>query len=255
MTLVVKISGSELDDVEFVRRFSTAICTLTEPVVIVHGGGKEISEMQRRMGIEPRYIDGVRITDAESLALVEMVLCGVINKRLTRALIEAGVDALGISGVDRGIVRAQKMEPPAPEIDMGFTGSITAVRAEPLREWLAAGVTPVIAPICLGEGTNYNVNADHVAGSIASALGAERLIFLSNVPGVLNKKGRLIPALSPDQVETLIANGTISRGMIPKVRTALAALESGAEAVVIGGIDALNGRGTVLKRQQGDGMG
>ncbi len=248
MTLVVKISGSELDDAAFVGRFSAAIRVLTEPVIIVHGGGKEISEMQRRMGIEPRYVDGVRITDAESLALVEMVLCGAINKRLTRALIEAGVDALGISGVDRGIVRAQKMEPPSPDIDMGFTGSITAVRAEPLREWLAAGVTPVIAPICLGEGTNYNVNADHVAGAVASALGAERLIFLSNVPGVLSKKGKVIPTLTPDQVETLIAGGTINRGMIPKVRTALAALEMGVKSVVIGGIDAMDGSGTVLKR-------
>ncbi|PJF27794.1 MAG: acetylglutamate kinase [Phototrophicales bacterium] len=248
MTLVVKISGSELDDAAFVGRFSAAIRALTEPVIIVHGGGKEISEMQRRMGIEPRYIDGIRITDAESLVLVEMVLCGTINKRLTRSLIEAGVDALGISGVDRGIVRAQKMESPSPDIDMGFTGSITAVRAEPLREWIAAGVTPVIAPICLGEGTNYNVNADHVAGAVASALGAERLIFLSNVPGVLNKKGKLISMLTPDRVDALIANGTIKKGMIPKVRTALSALESGAESVVIGGIDALNGSGTVLKR-------
>jgi acetylglutamate kinase len=248
MTLVVKISGSELDDAAFVGRFSAAIRALTEPVVIVHGGGKEISEMQRRMGIEPRYIDGVRITDAESLALVEMVLCGTINKRLVRSLIEVGVDALGVSGVDRGIVRARKMEPPAPDVDMGFTGSITAVRAEPLREWLAAGVTPVIAPICLGEGTNYNVNADHVAGAVASALGAEQLIFLSNVPGVLNKKGKVIPTLTPDQVEALIANGTISRGMIPKVRTALYALEAGAASTVIGGIDALNGSGTVVKR-------
>jgi acetylglutamate kinase len=248
MTLVVKISGSELDDAAFVARFSAAIRSLTEPVIIVHGGGKEISEMQRRMGIEPRYIDGIRITDAESLALVEMVLCGMINKRLTRSLIEAGVDALGVSGVDRGIVRAQKMDSPSPDIDMGFTGSITAVRAEPLREWIAAGVIPVIAPICLGEGTNYNVNADHVAGAVASALGAERLIFLSNVKGVLNKKGKVIPTLTPDQVEALIADGTINRGMIPKVRTALGALEAGAASVVIGGIDALNGSGTVLKR-------
>jgi acetylglutamate kinase len=248
MTLVIKISGSELDDAAFVGRFAAAVRALTEPVVIVHGGGREISAMQRRMGIEPRYFDGVRITDAESLALVEMVLCGTINKRLTRSLIEAGVDALGVSGVDRGIVRAQKMDSPAPAIDMGFTGRIAAVRAEPLREWLASGVTPVIAPICLGAGTNYNVNADHVAGAVAAALGAERLIFLSDVPGVLNKAGEVMPTLSSDQAEALITDGTISGGMIPKVRTALSALEAGAASAVIGGIDALDGGGTALCR-------
>src|SRR5690606_1275153 len=140
--IVIKISGHELDDAAFLVEFARAIRDLNLPTVIVHGGGKEISALQTRMGIEPRYLDGVRITDEASLALVEMVLCGTVNKRLVRILLDAGVDAIGISGVDRGLVRAEKM--PHPTQDMGFTGMITAVRGEVLQELLAQKATPVV---------------------------------------------------------------------------------------------------------------
>jgi acetylglutamate kinase len=193
----------------------------------VHGGGKEISALQTQMGIEPRYADGVRITDAASLALVEMVLCGTVNKRLVRMLLAAGVDALGMSGVDRGLVRAAQMQ--RDGIDMGFTGEVGAVRGDVLRGLLAEGITPVIAPICLGDDSAYNVNADHVAGAVAAADGAH------------------VPALTPEQTESLIAAGTIFGGMIPKVRTALGALDHGvARATITDLAGLIAGGGTVF---------
>lgn len=238
--IVIKISGHELDDAAFLVEFARAIHDLNLPTVIVHGGGKEISALQTRMGIEPRYLDGVRITDEASLALVEMILCGTVNKRLVRILLDAGVDAIGISGVDRGLVRAEKM--PHPTQDMGFTGVITAVRGEVLQELLAQKATPVVAPICLGEGHNYNVNADHVAGAIAGAINAERLVFLSNVEGVLFED-RVLPKLTPQQVEAMIADGSIFGGMIPKVRTALEALNNGVKQAVITNLKGLQTHG------------
>ncbi len=138
-SVVVKVSGHELDDARFLADFASTIAALTEPTIVVHGGGREITELQQKMGIEPRYADGLRITDADSLALVEMVLCGVVNTRLVRLLVNSGVDALGMSGVDRGIVRATKMQ--HPDHDLGFTGVVDDVRGDILRELLAAGIT------------------------------------------------------------------------------------------------------------------
>lgn len=242
--IIIKISGHELDDPAYLQQFAATIRALNMPTVIVHGGGKEISALQTQMGIEPRYLDGVRITDEASLALVEMVLCGTVNKRLVRILLDAGVDALGMSGVDRGLVRAKKM--PDPSQDMEYTGVVTSVRSEVLRDLLAHNVTPVIAPICLGQGHNYNVNADHVAGTIASGLSAERLVFLSNVEGVLHND-RLLPKLTREQVEEMITDGIIFGGMILKVRTALEALNNGVNQAVITDLNGLQTHGgTVL---------
>ncbi|MCK6577172.1 MAG: acetylglutamate kinase [Anaerolineae bacterium] len=244
MTLVIKISGHELDSQEYLNEFAGVVAKLADPVVIVHGGGKEISQLQERMGITPRYVDGVRVTDADSLALVEMVLCGTVNKRLVRTLVNAGVDAVGLSGVDFALVRAEKMGHAA--VDMGFTGEVSAVRPEPLQAFLGDGLTPVIAPICIGVENNFNVNADHVAGALAVALEAERLVFLSNVPGVL-VNGQVVPSLTDEQSEVLIADETIFGGMIPKVRTATATLRRGVRAAVITHLDGLrNGGGTVI---------
>lgn len=240
MISVIKISGHELDDAAQLAEFARIVRSLKHPVVIVHGGGKEISALQTQMGIEPRYVDGVRVTDAASLALVEMVLCGVVNKRLVRVLIEAGVDALGISGVDRGLARARKM--PHPTEDMGYTGEIVQVRPAVLRALIAQGITPVVAPICLGEGHNYNVNADHVAGALAGALDAERLIFLSNVEGVL-VDGTVAARLSAADVERLIEAGTIFGGMIPKVQMAVQALNTGVQSAVITNLAGLRSHG------------
>lgn len=245
--VVIKISGHELDDPATLAGLAAVVRDLPAQAVIVHGGGKEISALQTQLGIEPRYMDGLRITDAASLAVVEMALCGAINKRVVRTLLEAGVDALGLSGVDRGLIRARRMS--HADVDMQFTGEIVAVNAAALAPLLQAGVTPVIAPVCLGEGTNYNVNADHVAGALAAALGASRLVFLSNVPGVL-ADGALVPRLTATGTEDLIARGVISGGMIPKVRTALAALEAGVRAVVITHLAGLaNGTGTQFRNE------
>lgn len=238
--IVIKISGHELDDAAYLAEFASTIRALNVPTVIVHGGGKEISALQTQMGIDPRYVDGIRITDEVSLALVEMVLCGTVNKRLVRILLDAGVDALGMSGVDRGLVRAEKM--PHPTQDMGYTGIVTAVRSDVLPDLLAQNITPVIAPICIGEGHNYNVNADHVAGAIAGALNADRLVFLSNVEGVL-LEDRVLPKLTLEQVEAMIADGAIFGGMIPKVRTALHALRDGVKRAVITNLNGLQTHG------------
>lgn len=245
--VVIKIGGNEIDDPAFLAELAPAIRSVAAPVIVVHGGGREISALQQVMGIEPRYLDGVRVTDAPSLAVVEMVLAGVVNKRLTRCLLDGGVDAMGVSGVDRGLVRAEKM--PHPTEDMGFTGRVVGVRGDVIREWLGQGVTPVIAPVCLGEGSSLNVNADHVAGAVASAVAASRVVFLTNVEGVL-VNGERADTLTPEQAETLITVGTIFGGMIPKVRTALHALDEGVPEAVITNLAGLRaGTGTVFCRQ------
>jgi acetylglutamate kinase len=244
VTIIIKISGHELDSPDYLDGFARVIAGLREPAVIVHGGGKEISQLQERMDITPQYVDGVRVTDAESLALVEMVLCGAVNKRLVRTLVNAGVDAVGLSGVDFGMVRAVKM--PHETVDMGFTGEVASVRPEPLRALLAAGLIPVVSPICIGEASNFNVNADHVAGALAAALDAERLVFLSNVPGVL-LNGHVVSTLTDEQAEAMIADQSIFGGMIPKVRTAIGVLARGVPAAVITNLDGLReGDGTAI---------
>ncbi len=243
--VVLKIGGNEIDDPTFLAALAPALRSVRAPVIIVHGGGREISALQQVMGIEPRYLDGVRVTDAPSLAVVEMVLSGAVNKRLVRHLLVGGVEALGVSGVDRGLVRAEKM--PHPTEDMGFTGRVVAVRGEVLHEWLGQGVTPVISPVCLGDGTNYNVNADHVAGAVAGATGAARVVFLTNVAGVL-VNDQLAETLTPEQAEAFIRDGTIFGGMIPKVRTALRALDDGVPEAVITHLAGLAaGTGTVFR--------
>ena len=228
--IVIKIGGHEIEDESFLQRLASVIRQLEIPVIIVHGGGKEISTMQEKLGIQPHYVDGVRVTDAESLAVVTMILCGVINKRVVRIFNLAGLDAQGMSGVDRILISAVKM--PHSTLDMGFTGEVVRVKAAVLHEMLATGVTPVIAPICHGDPSPYNVNADHVAGAVAAAIGAERIVFITNVEGVLVDNA-VTPALTKVEADKLIADGTISGGMIPKVQTALYALDGGVQRSVI----------------------
>jgi acetylglutamate kinase len=239
-SVLIKIGGNEIDDPVFLSELASVVRGLQTPVVIVHGGGKEISTLQQQLGIEPRYLDGVRITDAASLAVVEMVLCGVVNKRLVRSLLAGGVDALGLSGIDRGLIRAEKMQHPTQ--DMGFTGNVTSVRGEVLLDLLAQGVTPVIAPICLGEDSSYNVNADHVAGAVAAAIQPSKVIFLTNVEGVL-VDGKPVNTLTVAQTNALIEDGTIFGGMIPKVKTALHALDMGVPQAVITNLTGLKTHG------------
>ncbi len=233
-TSVVKVSGHCLDDPALIERFARIVARTGEQVVIVHGGGVEISQLQQKLNIAPRYADGLRVTDAESLALVEMVLCGRVNKRLVRCLLAAGVDALGLSGVDRGLVRARKMR--HDSLDMGFTGEVVSVRGEVIADLLGRGVTPVIAPVSLGQCSSFNLNADPVAGAIAAAIGARTVIFISNVAGVL-AGGERIAQLNPAQAQGLIEDGVIQGGMIPKVESALDVLSSGVPRALITDLD------------------
>ena len=227
---VVKVSGHCLDDHELIRQFANVVAEAEKPLAVVHGGGVEISQLQQKLNIEPRYVDGLRVTDADSLALVEMVLCGSVNKRLVRYLLSAGVDAQGLSGVDRGLIRARKMR--HESLDMGFTGEVASVRGEVITDLLERGVTPVIAPVSLGARSNFNLNADPVASAIAAAIGAHEVVFISNVAGVL-VDGKRAASLTRPQALELIESGVIHGGMIPKVESALAVLSSGVPQAVI----------------------
>lgn len=236
MVTVIKISGHYLDDEDLLKQFADIVANFEDKVVIVHGGGKEITKLQTQLNIEPRYVDGLRITDEDSLALVEMVLCGTVNKRLVRHLLASGVDAQGMSGVDRGLVRATQMH--HDTVDMQFTGTVVAVRESVIFEMLDKDVTPVISPVSVGESSNFNLNADPVTGAIANAISADKVVFISNVEGVLVDDIRQ-DTLTSAQVATYIEDGTIFGGMIPKVKTALDVLESGIPQVVITSLDGL----------------
>ncbi len=229
--LVIKIGGNELDDPAFIDQMGQAITALSPPPILVHGGGKEIIELQQKLGVEPQYISGLRVTDAQSLDIVKMVLAGRINKRLVASLVAAGVDAFGMSGVDRAAIKAEKLEHPAG--DLGQVGCVAQVRKEVFTRLLEDDVTPVLSPICYGpDGSIFNVNADHVARAVAIAVAADALVFVSNVPGVL-RNDELLPHLAAAEVEQLIEEKIIVGGMIPKVRSALEAVEGGVPAVTI----------------------
>lgn len=222
---VLKIGGNELDNSEFLAALADAVAQSAEPLVIVHGGGKAVAELQRLMGLEPVKVDGLRVTDAESLRVAQMALSGHANKQIVAALLAAGVDAVGLSGVDGGLLRCRQKQ--HPKADLGFVGEIVQVRAELIQQLMARGITAVLSPISLGlDGHIYNVNADEAASAVALALGAGLLDFVSNVPGVL-QNGVVIPQLTAVQTEQLIASGIIRDGMVPKVRAALHAINQG----------------------------
>lgn len=245
--ILLKVGGNEIDDDRFLADLVATVAELGQhaPVVIVHGGGKEIGDLHRRLDMPFEFVDGLRVTTAGSLRLVEMVLSGLVNTRLTRWLVNGGVRALGVSGVDLGIVRVEPLRPNGQ--DIGYVGRIVAVRADPVQRWLAEGITPVISPISLGQdGQSYNVNADQVAAALAVGVGASQLIFVSNVPGV-RLKGAIAPDLTVDQAEAHIATGQINGGMIPKIRAAIEAVQAGVPAAVIANLAGLAaGGGTVI---------
>ncbi len=244
---VVKIGGRQLDDVSFLAELRDTLHTLVQKhrIILVHGGGKAIQSWQERLRLEPRYVEGLRVTDEDSLDVAEAVLSGLVNKRLVALLLKAGVPAVGISGVDAGLVRVEKMWHPLG--DLGRVGEVRAVHPELLYTLLDAGLVPVISPISLGEdGLTYNVNADHVAQAIAAAVQAERLYFISDVPGVLIA-GQPVRAITLVQAEAWIEEGIIQGGMIPKVRSAVAAVEAGVGQAVITDLKGLvDNRGTAI---------
>ena len=243
--LVIKIGGNELDDPGFIDRLGEAMAALTTPAILVHGGGKEIRELQQQLGVTPQYIKGLRVTDAISLDIVKMVLAGRINKRLVSSLLKAGVDAFGMSGIDRAAIKAVKLE--HPDGDLGQVGRVVEVRTEVFRRLLEDGTVPVLSPICYGpDGSTFNVNADHVAQAVAIAMQAEALVFVSNVPGVLQAEV-VMPQLTTTEVEQLIADQIIVDGMIPKVQSAVEAVNGGVLAVKITNLDGLKaGTGTTI---------
>ncbi|MBN2470537.1 MAG: acetylglutamate kinase [Anaerolineae bacterium] len=247
--IVLKIGGNDIDSPDFLSALAGYVATLDRPVVIVHGGGKEIGRLQAAMGIEAQWVDGLRVTDEATLSVVEMVLCGSVNKRLVRRLVAAGIDAAGLSGTDRALLRGVKLT--NDKGDLGRVGAITQVRADVLNAMLAQGITPVIAPLALGDdGEPYNVNADHAAAAIAKAVGATQIVFLTNVSAVL-VDGQPQPAISAQQAHSLIADGTIYGGMIPKVKTALHAVELGIPQAVITDLPGLQASaGTIFHADQ-----
>lgn len=231
--LVLKIGGNQVEDEAFLAGFVAAVKEVRaeHAVIIVHGGGKEITDLHAQLGVATETIEGLRATSEESLRLVEMVLNGVVNTRLVRWLVNGGVDALGLTGLDLGLVRVTPIS--VGGRSLGRVGQVQHVNAEALLQLLDLGLIPVISPVSLGaDGLSYNVNADHVASGVARGVEASKLIFVSNVPGV-QVTGRTLRALTVGQIEGLIADGHITGGMIPKVRSAMEAVGSGVYQAVI----------------------
>jgi acetylglutamate kinase len=248
-TFVIKYGGHAMGDPELSAQFARDVVLLKRVginPIIVHGGGPQIGRMLEQMKIQSSFIDGLRVTDAETVDVVEMVLSGKINKEIVTWLNHAGGRAIGLSGKDGELVKARKLERTFKDpdsnierlLDLGFVGEPYAVDPLILQQFIDSDIIPVIAPIGLGDnGETFNINADTMAGAIASAVGAARLYMLTDVSGVLDKDGNRLTDLTAHEVHTLIADGTISGGMIPKVETCLKSVENNVNAAVI-----LNGK-------------
>ncbi len=248
-TVVIKYGGHAMGDAKLGEAFASDVALLrqsgVEPIV-VHGGGPQIGAMLERMGIKSEFKGGMRVTDKATVEIVEMVLAGSINKNIVADFNAHGARAIGLCGKDGNMVRAKKMRRTQRDpdskieqvIDLGFVGEPESIDISVLNTVTGSGLIPIVAPVAFGDdGETYNVNADTFAGAVAGALDADRLLFLTDVPGVLDKDGNLINRLSVKQALDLIEDGTISGGMIPKVETCIDALKAGVEAVVI-----VNGR-------------
>ncbi|MEI6572822.1 MAG: acetylglutamate kinase [Pseudomonadota bacterium] len=244
-TIVVKYGGHAMGDEQMARDFAKDMILLEQAgvnPVVVHGGGPQIGAMLNRLNIKSEFAAGLRVTDKATMDVVEMVLAGLINKQIVGFINNEGGRAIGLCGKDGNMVTAQKLTrtivddatKEEQEIDLGFVGEPAHVDSRVLDALLGRELIPVLAPVCNGnDGQTYNVNADTFAGAIAGALGAKRLLLLTDVPGVLDKNKNLIPELTVSKIHELIADGTITGGMIPKVETCIYALEQGVEGVVI----------------------
>jgi acetylglutamate kinase len=244
-TFVIKYGGHAMGKAELARLFARDVVLLrqvgTNPIV-VHGGGPQIGQMLDRLKIKSEFIDGLRVTDQETVEVVEMVLAGSINKQIVSEINAAGGFAIGLSGKDGNLIRATKLRRTKRDpdsnieriLDLGLVGEPAEINPHILDFYARSDITPVIAPIGLGSrGETLNINADTAAGAIAAAVGAKRLLMLTDVEGVLDRTGTLIPSMTASEARAFVADGTIQGGMIPKVETCLEAIDRGVEGAVI----------------------
>jgi acetylglutamate kinase len=231
--VVVKFGGNAMGDEAAMAEFARDVVLMRQVglnPVVCHGGGPMINDLLNRLGIKSEFVRGKRVTDKATVEVVEMVLTGLVNKRIVQAIMDEGGRAVGLSGKDDDLMVC---EPDDPEL--GFVGRPVEMNVQVLRDLFAAGIIPVVAPVATGMNPNetYNVNGDTAAGAIAGALKADRLLLLTDVAGVKNKDGQIVTQMTPEEVKAMIEDGTIAGGMIPKTETALKALEDGVRAVVI----------------------
>ncbi|CAN1501714.1 ArgB Acetylglutamate kinase [Methylophilaceae bacterium] len=241
-TIVIKYGGNAMTDEHLKQCFAQDVVLLKlvgmNPVV-VHGGGPQINEMLDKLGKKGEFIQGMRVTDAETMGVVEMVLGGQVNKEIVNLINRHGGKAVGLTGQDGNFIHAHKLlmedlNNPSKMIDVGQVGEISGIDPSIINFLDGGDFIPVVAPIGVGkDGESYNINADVVAGKLAEILGAEKLIMLTNTPGVLDKNGELLTGLTPKQIDDLVADGTLSGGMLPKISSALDAARSGVKTVHI----------------------
>jgi acetylglutamate kinase len=241
-TIVVKYGGNAMTDENLKQSFAHDVVLLKlvgmNPVV-VHGGGPQIENLLARVGKKGEFVQGMRVTDAETMELVEMVLGGQVNKEVVNLINQAGGKAVGLTGKDGSFIRAKKLlmphkDNPEDLIDIGLVGEIVSIDPSLITLLDSGAFIPVIAPIGVGaEGETYNINADVVAGKIAEVLSAEKLVMLTNTPGVLDQAGHLLTGITPKQIDDMVADGTLSGGMLPKIGSALDAARSGVRGVHI----------------------
>ncbi|MEE9291112.1 MAG: acetylglutamate kinase [Alphaproteobacteria bacterium] len=244
-TFVIKYGGHAMGDEDLAERFARDVVRIKQVginPVVVHGGGPQIGKMLERLKIKSSFIDGLRVSDRDTVEIVEMVLSGSINKQIVTTINAAGGNAVGLSGKDGNLIQAEKMRRTHREtdsniekiLDLGFVGEPTLVRPHVLESFEESDIIPVIAPIGVGpKGETYNINADTAAGAIATAVGATRFLLLTDVPGVMDGSGNVIPELTVSQTRQLIADGVVNGGMIPKVETCMHAVSGGVDAAVI----------------------
>lgn len=257
-TVVIKYGGNAMTDESLKRSFAQNVVMMKQVginPVVVHGGGPQIGDMLKRLAIESQFIDGMRVTDSATMEVVEMVLGGLVNKSIVSLLNQVGGRALGVTGKDSNLIQAKPMHLPGkPDISLGYVGEVRQINTDVLYKLMNSDIIPVIAPIGTDDnGNSYNINADLVASSIATALNASRLLLLTNTKGILDQNNQLLSGLTPSDIAALINDGTLHGGMLPKVQCALDAVAAGVSSVVI--IDGRVEHAVLLELFTDQGMG